>query len=114
MPSLPFRKHASAFKRQSDNTAKTDGGTQYEEFMDLTQVSHSHAAHSVDPFIRIVQSSSSLDSLCSVRPLPQASISGWYDGTHLSVLMPASLASQRNSDLMEKIGLSDLYRKFSP
>ncbi len=48
-----------------------------------------------------------------VRPLPQASISAWYDGAHLSVLMPASLASQGNSDLMEKIGLSDLYRKFS-
>ena len=48
-----------------------------------------------------------------VRPLPQASISTWYEGTHLSVLMPASLTSQRNSDLMEKIGLSDLYRKFS-
>ena len=48
-----------------------------------------------------------------VRPLPQASISTWYEGTHLSVLMPASLTSQRNSDLMEKVGLSDLYRKFS-
>ena len=48
-----------------------------------------------------------------VRPLPQASINTWYDGTHLSVLMPASLTSQRNGDLMEKIGISDLYRKFS-
>ena len=48
-----------------------------------------------------------------VRPLPQASINTWYDGTYLSVLMPASLTSQRNSDLMEKIGISDLYRKFS-
>ena len=48
-----------------------------------------------------------------VRPLPQASISTWYEGTHLSVLMPANLPSQRNSDLMEKIGLSGLYRKFS-
>ena len=27
--------------------------------------------------------------------------------------MPANLTSQRNSDLMEKIGISDLYRKFS-
>ena len=48
-----------------------------------------------------------------VRPLPQLSISTWYEGTHLSVLMPANLTSRRNSDLMEKIGLSDLYRKFS-
>ncbi len=48
-----------------------------------------------------------------VRPLPQNSISTWYDGTYLSVVIPARLSSQGNSDLMEKIGSSDLYRKFS-
>ena len=48
-----------------------------------------------------------------VRPLPQNSISTWYDGTYLSVVMPARLSSQRNSELMEKIGSSDLYRRFS-
>ena len=48
-----------------------------------------------------------------VRPLPQNSISTWYDGTYLSVVMPAKLSSQRNSELMEKIGSSDMYRRFS-
>jgi len=48
-----------------------------------------------------------------VRPLPMSSISSWYDGTYLSVIMPASLRSQRISELMDKIGSSDLYREFS-
>ena len=48
-----------------------------------------------------------------VRPLPQNSISTWYDGTYLSVVIPANISSQRNSELMEKIGSSDLYRRFS-
>lgn len=48
-----------------------------------------------------------------VRPLPMSSIPLWYEGTYLSVTMPAGLRSQRISELMEKIGSSDLYRKFS-
>ena len=55
-------------RKQSDNTAKTDTGTQQKEFRDLTHVCPSHAEGSVDPFIRIDQSSSSLDSLFSVIP----------------------------------------------
>lgn len=48
-----------------------------------------------------------------VRPLPQNSIQSWYEGTYVSTIIPASLSSQRNSELMEKIGSSDLYRRFS-
>ncbi len=48
-----------------------------------------------------------------VRPLPMSSIGSWYEGTYLSVIMPANLRSQRISDLMNKIGTSDLYREFS-
>jgi len=48
-----------------------------------------------------------------VRPLPMSSISSWYEGTYLSVIMPANLRSQRISELMDKIGTSDLYREFS-
>ncbi len=48
-----------------------------------------------------------------VRPLPQKSIQTWYDGTYLSVTMSANITSQRNSELMNKIGSSDLYRKFT-
>lgn len=48
-----------------------------------------------------------------VRPLPQNSIQTWYEGTYLSTIMPANLTSQRNSELMDKIGSSDLYRRFS-
>ncbi len=48
-----------------------------------------------------------------VRPLPQRSIQTWYDGTYLSVVMHANITSQRNSELMKKIGSSDLYRKFT-
>ena len=53
-------------------------------------------------------------SLCKiVRPLPMDSIQTWFDGTYLSEEMPANISSQRNSELMEKIGSSDLYRTIS-
>ena len=53
-------------------------------------------------------------SICKiVRPLPMSSIQAWYGGTYLSIAMPANLTSQRNSELMEKIGTSDMYRIFS-
>ena len=55
-------------RMQSDNTAKADTGTQIKEFRDLTHVPPSHAAGSVDPFIRTAQASSSLDSLFPVIP----------------------------------------------
>ncbi|MHB1440289.1 MAG: IS1634 family transposase [Cuniculiplasma sp.] len=48
-----------------------------------------------------------------VRPLPMSSIQTWYEGTYLSTVFPANLDSRRNSEFMEKIGSSDLYRKFS-
>ena len=47
-----------------------------------------------------------------VRPLPMSSVKTWYEGTHLSTLFPVGMDSQRNSDLMDKIGSSDLYRRF--
>lgn len=49
-----------------------------------------------------------------VRPLPQNSMQSWYEGTYISTIIPANLSSPRNSELMEKIGSSDLYRRFSP
>ena len=53
-------------------------------------------------------------SMCKiVRPLPMTSIQTWYEGTYLSVALQANLGSQRNSELMHKIGSSDLYRMFS-
>ena len=48
-----------------------------------------------------------------VRPLPMSSIPTWYEGTYLSTVYPVNLDSQRNSELMEKIGSSDIYRRFS-
>ncbi|MHB8358145.1 MAG: hypothetical protein ACYDCP_01400 [Thermoplasmataceae archaeon] len=48
-----------------------------------------------------------------VRPLPMSSVKTWYEGTYLSTLFPVGMDSQRNSDLMDKIGSSDLYRRFS-
>ena len=47
-----------------------------------------------------------------VRPLPMSSVKTWYEGTYLSTLFPVGMDSQRNSDLMDKIGSSDLYRRF--
>lgn len=48
-----------------------------------------------------------------VRPLPQSSIQTWYDSTYLSTIMPVNITSQRNSELMDRIGSSDLYRRFT-
>jgi transposase len=48
-----------------------------------------------------------------IRPLPLASIDTWFDGTSLSRTMNADLKSQRISDLLDRIGRSDLYRQFS-
>ena len=48
-----------------------------------------------------------------VRPLPMSSIQTWYEGTYLSTLFPVNIDSRRNSELMDKIGSSDLYRRFS-
>ncbi|MCL4356968.1 MAG: transposase [Candidatus Thermoplasmatota archaeon] len=48
-----------------------------------------------------------------IRPLPLASIDTWFDGTSLSRTMNADLKSKRISDLLERIGKSDLYRQFS-
>ena len=48
-----------------------------------------------------------------VRPLPLSSIDIWFEGTSLSRTMNADLKSQRISDLLDRIGRSDLYRQFS-
>ncbi len=48
-----------------------------------------------------------------VRPLPLASIDTWFDGTSLSGTMEVDLRSQRISELLDRIGESDLYRQFS-
>ena len=48
-----------------------------------------------------------------VRPLPLASIDAWFDGTSLSRTMDVDLKSQRISELLDRIGKSDLYRQFS-
>ena len=48
-----------------------------------------------------------------VRPLPLASVGTWFEGTSLSRTMDVDLKSQRISDLLDRIGKSDLYRQFS-
>ena len=48
-----------------------------------------------------------------VRPLPISSIETWFDGTSLSRTMNVDLRSQRISELLDRIGSSDLYRRFS-
>ena len=48
-----------------------------------------------------------------VRPLSLAIIDTWFDGTSLSVTMEVDLKSQRISELLDRIGESDLYRQFS-
>ena len=48
-----------------------------------------------------------------VRPLPLSSMDTWFEGTSLSRSMKVDLKSQRISELMDKIGFSDLYRQFS-
>jgi hypothetical protein len=48
-----------------------------------------------------------------VRPLPLASIDTWFDGTSLSRTLGVDLRSQRISELLDRIGSSDLYRQFA-
>ena len=48
-----------------------------------------------------------------VRPLPLASIDTWFDGTSLSRTLRVDLRSQRISELLDRIGESDLYRQFA-
>ena len=48
-----------------------------------------------------------------VRPLPASSLETWFEGTSLSKSMNVNLESQRISDLLDRIGSSDLYRQFS-
>ena len=48
-----------------------------------------------------------------VRPLPASSLEAWFDGTSLSKSMNVNLESQRISELLDRIGSSDLYRQFS-
>ena len=48
-----------------------------------------------------------------VRPLPLSSIDTWFEGTSLSRTLSLDLKSQRISDLLDRIGSSDLYRQFS-
>ena len=48
-----------------------------------------------------------------VRPLPLASIDTWFEGTSLSRKLGVDLKSQRISELLDRIGSSDLYRQFS-
>jgi transposase len=48
-----------------------------------------------------------------VRPLPASSLETWFDGTSLSRSMKVTLESQRISELLDKIGSSNLYRQFS-
>lgn len=48
-----------------------------------------------------------------VRPLPLASIDTWFEGTSLSRTMNDDLKSQWISELLDRIGSSDLYRQFS-
>ena len=43
-----------------------------------------------------------------IRPLPLASIDTWFDGTSLSRTMNTDLKSQRISDLLDRIGRSDM------
>ena len=48
-----------------------------------------------------------------VRPLPLSSIDAWFSGTSLSRTLSVDLKSQRISELLDRIGKSDLYRQFS-
>jgi len=48
-----------------------------------------------------------------VRPLPASSLETWFDGTSMSGSMNVNLESQRISELLDRIGSSDLYRRFS-
>ena len=48
-----------------------------------------------------------------VRPLPLTSVGTWFEGTSLSRKLGVDLKSQLISDLLDRIGSSDLYRQFS-
>ena len=48
-----------------------------------------------------------------VRPLPMKSIPAWIEGTHLPNLPGVNLNSSGISRLLDRIGESDLYRRFS-
>lgn len=48
-----------------------------------------------------------------VRPLPMKSIPSWIEGTHLPDLLGVNLNSSGISWLLDKIGESDLHRRFS-
>ncbi len=48
-----------------------------------------------------------------VRPLPASSLETWFEGTSLSKSMNVNLESRRMSELLDRIGSSDLYRQFS-
>ena len=48
-----------------------------------------------------------------VRPLPLASIGTWFESTSLSRTMDVDLKSQLISDLLDRVGKSDLFRQFS-
>ena len=49
----------------------------------------------------------------NVRPLHLTSIDTWFGGTSLSRTMDVDMKSQPISDLLDRIGSSDLYRQFS-
>ena len=48
-----------------------------------------------------------------VRPLPLASVDTLFSRTSLSLAMAVDLRSQRISELLDRIGDSDLYRQFA-
>ena len=48
-----------------------------------------------------------------VHPLPLVSIDTWFSGTSLSITMGVDLRSERISELLDRIGKSDLYRQLS-
>ena len=48
-----------------------------------------------------------------VRPLPVSSIDTWFEGTSPSRTMDVVPKPQRISELLDRIGKSDLYRQFS-
>lgn len=88
----------------------------YDPFIPLSKITESisilemlHRYLTEDECNRVI----TLAILKIVRSLRQNSISTWYDRAYLSVVIPARLSSQRNSELKEKIGSSDLYRRFS-
>ena len=67
LPSPLICKQVTAFGTQSDDTAMADIGTHTKRVHGVTHVIQSHAGDSVGRNVRIVQSSSSLAFLSSVR-----------------------------------------------